>query len=258
MNPQDALTVVPSDAIVKQNRNVWSRDPSKSLGSTNTDGQRVYGSGLLNGIVEPHVFARFGRVSHHADFGFQSISITPCLYINDNLSVRAKDEAKFVSYLTTAKGTTRWFENPVSGRPFDNGRRETLQDVAGITISSVTVTEPSSAEIVQKFVDLLSNSPLIRHLESILNVQVGHKDFEDLVGWQSDYDLDSEGEEAEIKKAKVANERAAELFLECSVLDSLRKLSNVKSFSLKIDTKGRGDEIMKPRQKHLNIIRDLK
>ena len=257
VEPGDVSILVPGDAIVEQNRDVWSRDPSKSLGSTNTDGQRVYGSGLLNGIVEPHVFAQFEKVSYHANFCFKFISIAPSLHINDNFSIRAKDEAKFVSYLTTAKGTTRWFEEPVSGRPFDNGRRETIEDVAGITISSVTVTEPSSAEIVQKFVDLLSNSPLIRHLEVILNVQVGHKDLEDL-GWQSDYDLDSEEEAMDIEKAKVADKRATELFLECSVLDSLRKLSNVKAFSLKIATEGRGDKVMEPRQKHLKIIRDLK
>lgn len=257
VNPGDVSIVLPSDAMVKQNRDVRSRDRSKSLGSTNTDGQRVHEPGLLNGIVEPHVFARFEKVSYHADFCFKFFSIAPCLQINDNLSVRAKDEAKFVSYLTTAKGTTRWFEDPVSGRPFDNGRRETLEDVAGITLSSVTVTEPSSAEIVQKFVDLLSNSPLIRHLEVILNVQAGHTDLGD-PGWHSDYDLDSEEEAMEIEKADVANERATELFLECSVLGSLRKLSNVKNFSLKIATQGRGDKIMKPQQKHLKIIGDLK
>ena len=258
VNPGDAVRLIPRNVISKQIRDAWRHDPSKSLGFTDTNGQRVYESGLLDRILEPHIFARFEKVSYHADFCFKYTRTAPRLQVNDDLSVRAKDGAKFVSYLTTAKSTTRWFEDPISGRS-NNHRRETLEDVAGITISSVTNTEPSTAEIVQDFVDLLSNSPLIRHLEVILNLDVRHKDIKEVLTIRiSDYDLDSEEEARDVEKAKVANERATELFLESSVLESLGKLSNVKCFSLKVATKGRGDEIMTPRQKHLNIIRDLK
>ena len=224
VNPGDAVTDMPGNTIVEQTKGIWRHAPSKDFGSTDINGRTLYKSCLLDGLVEPHVFARFEKVSYHADFSFDFHSTGPSLYINDDLSVRAEDAARFVSYLTTAKSTTRWFEDPISSR-FDNGRRETLKDVAGITVSSVTITEPSTADIIQKFVDLLSNSPLIRHLEVILNLEVGLPDSLEDISVDSDSDSDSEqeakGAEKTIEKTEVASERGTELFLESGVLHCL-------------------------------------
>lgn len=255
------LTIDVNTDSVKQTKNIWRHGPSDGLGFTNTSGQRVYRSNLLNGLVEPHVFAQFQKVSYHADFSANFQRNAPTLHINDDLSVKAEDAAKFVSYLTTVKGTTRWFEDPVSSR-FDNGRRQTVRDVTGITVSSFTVAEPSTADIVQNFVDIISRSPLIRQLEFIVNFEAGLSDSPVDSSLDSDSDLDSEqkakGAEKRIEKAEMARERATELFMESGVLNCLCKLPNVKCFSLEVATLGRGGKIMKLRRKHLNIVRDLK
>lgn len=259
MDPGDALIDTPGNATMDPTREVWRHTPVKGLGIGNVNGQTVYESSPLDGSLEPHIFARFERVSYNAYFDFNlDHAASPSLYVNDDLSVRSEGAAKFVSYLTTAKGTTRWFEDPIPGRPFDNSPRETPQDVAHITISSVTATQPSTAEIILKFVNLLSISPLIRHLEFVLDIEARYNDSLDDLSWDSDNETDSERDATDDEKAAVANERATELFLESSVLDSLRTLSNVKCFSLVINTYGRGGEVMKPQQKHLKIIRDLK
>lgn len=60
-----------------------------------------------------------------------------------------------------------------------------------------------------------------------------------------------------LRKEDAANERATELFLESGVLNPLRDLSNVQTFSLMINTFARGGEFMEPKEKHLKIIGDL-
>lgn len=261
IKPGDASPEVHGYINIKRPWHVWRHDPSKGLGSTNTSGQKEYKSRLLDGYLEPHVFARFEKVSYRADFSLAFHRHAPRIHINDDLSVRAEDAVKFVSYLTTTKRTTRWFEDPISGRSH-HGRRETLKDVAGITISSITVTEPSPADVVQKLVDLLSNSPFIRHLEVRFYVafSAGPSFLEDL-SVNSDVDPDSE-QEAEnaktTKKREAASLRVTELFLESGVLNCLRKLSNVKYFSLVYATTPDALEIIKLQRKHLKIIRDLK
>ena len=252
VEPGDTITGITGNSVVLPSRKVWRHASSKGLGFTNTNGQTVYESALLDGTVEPHVFARFEKLSYYAEFEFMFDEAAPTLYINDDdLSVRADDAAKFVSYLTTAKSTTRWVEDPIPGRSFDNGVRETLDDVANVIISSITVFRPSTADILQKFVDLVSKSPLIRHLEVDLDTSViRESSIEDT---DSDYDLETDAAHnaKEDWKDMVCNERATELFLESGVLDRLRQLSNVKCFSLNFATDGR-------EQKHLNIIRELK
>lgn len=256
VNPGDAVTDGPGNAIVKPTKKVWRHAPINDISSTNSNGQTIYKSLPLDGPVEPHVFARFEKISYLADFTFEPDQAAPSLYVNDDLSVNDEDAAKFVSYLTTATSTTRWFEDPIPGRSFDNGRRETLQDVADITISSVSVSHPSTAGIIQNFVDLLSNSPFIRHLELTLTVEVRCKNPIDDLGSDSDDESDSQ-EAKDDEKVEVADERATELFLESGVLDPLRKLSNVKCFSFEIETM-RGIKFMEPKQKYLNMVGDLK
>lgn len=254
IHPGDTITEIPGNAVVIPSTMVWRHAPSKGLGFTNPNGQTEYESAVLDGTVEPHVFARYEKLFYYAGFNFQSDEAAPILVINSDLRVRADEAAKFASYLTTTKSTTRWVEDPIPGRAFDTGRRETLDDVANVTISSITTLEPSTADILQIFVDLVSRSPLIRHLEFVLELIVSCEySIEDV-----DSDGDSETAFAQKTKEEVFYERATEVFLESGVLDPLRQLSNVKCFSLSIAPHWRRAKVVKPEQKHLNIIRDLK
>ena len=259
IKPGDALLNDPASAIVKESGKVWRYDPFKGLGFTDTHGRTVYKSSALNGAVEPHVFAQFRKIHYKADFDFQLDSAAPGLYVDDDLDVNVEDAAKFASYLTTAKSTTRWVEDPLPGHCLDSGRRETLEDVADITISSVTITEPSTAEIVKKFVNLLSNSPFIHHLEFVIHVEVTcEADTDSDSSSDSDDETDSEKDKKDVLKWRVAYEKGTELFLESGVLDSLKDLTNVMCFSPKVATIGRGETPMKLQQKHVKILRDLK
>ena len=256
VQPGDALTDKPGNAGVEPSEKLWRHAPSTRLQLATFNGQTMYTTPSLDGVLEPHVFAQFEKISYLGVFDFSTSDGVPTLHINDDLRACAEDEHKFVSYLTAAKNITRWCEDPLPAGRSANGRRETIQDVADITISRVVVTQPSIADVIQKFVDLLSNSPVIRHLEFALDVEVPcNSSAENLVDYD---DGDSEQEAKHDEKWCVADERATELFLEAGVLDSLRTLSNVMSFSLEIQTWGRDGEFMKPKKKHLKMIRDLK
>ena len=253
----DALTDEPGNAIVKPSKKVWRNAPFPGPRSTNVNGQPVYEGPLLDGSLEPHVFARFERIRYVGEFDLLCDYAAPRLYVDDDLSVRGTDADGLLAYFNTSKSTTRWFEDPLPDGRSDKGLRETLNDVADITISRATVTKPSIvAGIIQKFVDLLSSSLFVRHLEIVLDVQVGCSSLSEIT--DSSNDEDPEQEAKDDVKTDVADQRATELLLESGVLDSLRSLSNVKSFSLRIDTPALSGKAIKPKKKHLKIIRGLK
>ena len=259
IKPGDALLNFPTSAVVKESGRIWRYDPFMDLGIADTQGRTVYKSSALDGAVEPHVFAQFRKIHYKADFDFQLDSTAPSLYVDDDLDVNVEDSAKFASHLTTVYSTTQWFEDPLPGHCFDSGRRETLEDVADITISSVTITEPSTADIVQKFVNLLSKSPFIHHLEFVIDIKVTcEADTSSDSSSDSDDETDSEKDEKDVRKWRVAYEKGTELFLESGVLNSLEDLTNVMCFSPKVATLGRGETPMKLQQKHVKILRDLK
>ena len=210
----------------------------------------------MDGSVEPHVFAQFERIAYSGNFNFH-VDSAPRLYFDDKLNVRAEDADKFLAYLTTAKSTTRWVEDPLPDGRYDKGLRETLADVADITISSITVTQPSTTDVIQNFVELLSTSPCIRDLEINLMIDAKcSKSFDDM---DSESDSSSSSEDLlDHDREYAANTRATELFLESGVLCPLSELSNVRTFSLKTATCGRGDFTDRLQQKHSDIIKDLK
>ena len=255
VQPGDALTDKPGNASVKPTKKLWRHVPSNRPHSAKLNGQTVYTTPSLDGVLEPHVFAQFEKISYLGVFDFFMDDDAPSLHINNDLRACAEDEARFVSYLTATKSTTRWCEDPLPAGRSDNDRRETLQDVADISISRVVFTHPSIANVIQKFVDLLSNSPVIRHLEFGLTICVKYSSSSESM---SSYGGDSETEAEYYDKDLVADERATELFLEAGVLNSLRNLSNVMNFSLAIQTEGRVSKFMEPKKKYLNMIQDLK
>ena len=252
VQPGDALIDTPGNASVKPSKKLWRHAPSSTLHSAKLNGQTVYTTPSLDGVLEPHVLAQYGKISYLGAFNFFHDDDAPSLHINNDLRACAEDEAKFVSYLTAAKSTTRWCEDTLPAGRYDNGRRQTLQDVADITISRLVVTQPSIADVIQKFVDLLSSSPVIRHLEFSLAVLAKCSSSSESMSTDSEQDAEY------YHKESVADERATELFLEAGILDSLRNLSNVMNFSLTIRTEGRASEFMEPKKKHLNMIQDLK
>ena len=252
VEPGDALTDTPGNAIVERSEKLWRHAPSNTLPSAKINGQTVYNTPSLDGVLEPHVFAQFRKISYIGLFDFTVDDDAPSFHINDDLRACAEDERMFVSYLTATKNVTRLRRNPLPAVRADKSPRPRLRD---ILYSEEVVTQPSVADIIQKFVDLLSNSPVIHHLEFVLNVCVNCSNIFETVDYDSE---DSEQEAKEDEKCDIANARAAELVLEAGVLDPLRNLSNVMSFSCRMETFDNDGEVMKPKKKHLKMIQDLK
>ena len=255
-----ALTANPGNAVVSQSMKIWR--PVTLLGRDvpNDQRQTVYEPSLPDDFIKPHVFAQFQKLYYYGHFDFSYDASAPTIHVNDDLSTSAEDETKFVSYLTTALSPTQLYEGPPLCLQDDIYIRkvfsQTLKDATDGPISSITVTNPSTADVFRKLGDLLSTSSFIRDLEFDLEVSVGcitslDEIFPDEDGyWEQQFILD--------QRAWIANERATELFLESGVLDPLRRLSNVKRFSLKAYTQAPLGLIMSPKKRYLSMMDNLK
>ena len=108
---------------------------------------------------------------------------------------------------------------------------------------------------VENLVFLLATLPRLFHFRFALGVIV--KPRMDLASSENG------GEDLDCLRRRLINERATELFIECGILDPLRKLSNVEHFDLEIDTEARGTRIyysglMVLRPEHARMARELK
>ena len=108
---------------------------------------------------------------------------------------------------------------------------------------------------VENLVSLLATLPRLRSLEFILflitPLDPRYYDEEDV-----------EGHSVSFEKSRVVGERATELFMECGILDPLRKLTNVEDFDFLIETQARklnkansGIMVLKP--EHAKMAQDL-
>ena len=249
-----ALTATPGNAVVSQSTKIWRHVKKKGRDVRNTQPQTVYKPYLASNLMQSHVFARFEKLYYNGRFDFSCDASAPAIQINDDLSTRAEDETKFTSYLTTAtcppqlfKGATHLLQDVCKQKP---------KGAAVSPMSGITVTNATTADVFRKLGDLLSTSSFIRDLEIHLDISVGCATWYDEIYpgedeyWEQRATLD--------QRTGAANERATELFLESGVLDPLRKLSNVKGFSLKIYTQGLDGLIMRPKEKHSCMMESLK
>ena len=111
---------------------------------------------------------------------------------------------------------------------------------------------------MENFVSLLATLPRLRQLSLTLVIEVNPN-----MDLPPDDEDDDEADSLILEKMKVANERATELFIECGMLDPLRKLSNVQKFDLEVlneDRKTTLDDpaIMVPNPKHARMAQELK
>lgn len=198
LQPGDVLCLNTGKDIVKASERVWRHNPLLDVGTTNLSGQTVYATPELDGVMEPHVLARFTKINFSLEFdwdpleagmtqqteGEQTALVAPSLFVNENLTVDPQDEAKLLAFY----------------------KRST---------------------IIHQLVKILSNSPHIVRLEIVLDIEV-------LAEYDSDFDSNSDENEETHKKMTVANKRAVELFLDSGLLAPLDKLSNVQSFGFDI------------------------
>ncbi len=91
------MNVQPGDVLRKR---LWRHNPLHGIGSKNSCGQTVYAKAELDGVMEPHVFARFKKIIF--EFELEALENrnprVPSLYINDDMTVNPEDEAKLLAF----------------------------------------------------------------------------------------------------------------------------------------------------------------
>ena len=125
-------------------------------------------------------------------------------------------------------------------------------------LKSATDCHLAPFQIVQEFVKLISNSPRIEHLEVALGVEL-EPDFGSGDGSFEGESWAHEDLKHEVKN-DVLNRRAYELLLESFVFEPLKNLVNVNYFDFDLAFVNFLPQriLFQPKQKHLDIIDDLK
>ena len=222
VRPGDALTEV-SEAFVKGSEDVWRHLPSEGFGRKNATGQTIYDTSEMKGAMEPHVFKRFQRVRYEAEFEYRETDSAPHIFIDRESRISNREETRLITHLKSA-----------------------------------TACNLAPVQIVQEFVNLIKNSPRIEHLEVALGVQL-EPDFgsgDESWGPESDVHLDPKHE----AKNELLNKRAYELLLEIGVFEPLKNLRNVYYFDFDLAFVNHLPQriLFQPKQKHIDIIDDLK
>ena len=121
-----------------------------------------------------------------------------------------------------------------------------------------------NSAVFQGLVRLISNSPLIKHLQICLNVEVfmdcNYSQGSDNDGSNVDNEGFTAGKRKIQKMTAAANERAAELFLESGLLDPLQTLSNVRSFAVIFERNAYRSigTLWQPPPRYASVIEELK
>lgn len=226
LQPGDVLCMKSGKDIVKASERVWRHNPLQDTGVLKPNGLTVYAKPELDGVMEPHVLARFKKITFDLDINWESETLdaetgrqtagdqdktAPSLFVNDNMTVNSQDEARLLAFY----------------------RRST---------------------ILHQLVKILSNSPDIVRLEILFDIEV-------LARYDMRSDSDSEDEQVDkdpARKMIAANERAMELFLDSGLLAPLEKLSNVRSFEFEYAALNCDCEHYKPKPKYARMLSDLK
>ena len=210
--------------IVEPSDKIWRSCPIHQAAESPVKGMGCKGVNL-GGTMEPHVFAKFEKIAFSADlFLFSNVQgggvSWPTLLVDDKFRTSLEDEDCLTARL---KGQ------------IDN--------------------RPPVSDIFQDFVNVLAKSPYISHLGVSLGVEIDamYNPMYDAIS----EDIDDHEEEIEERKINIANSRVVELILDASVLNPLKQLENVKRFSLSFDELPCNGVEFEPKQKHLDIIKDL-
>ncbi|KAM0796917.1 hypothetical protein BDR22DRAFT_500454 [Usnea florida] len=233
LQPGDVLCMKPCKDIVKASEKVWRHNPLDSIGTTNATGQTVYSKPSLDGVMEPHVLARFKRFAFELDINWEletlhaegsdaekdenrgkyikQHGVAPSLLVHENMTVDPQDEANLLAFY-------------------------------------------KHSTLIHQLVKILSNSPDIVSLDMSFDLQVLVRNDLDL-----DSDLDDDDQNgAQLKTEDVANGRAMEIFMDGGFLAPLEKLSNVRSFEFRFSSIIHNCEDYEPKPRHKRMLTELK
>ena len=211
LRPGDVLCMNAGNVIVKASTGVWRHNPLYGIGTKNQSGHTVYATPELDGFMEPHVLARFTQITfdlnllldedtmeatRQADLTQQgqknqNAQVPPSLFVNDNLTINPRDEAKLLAFykrstiihqlvkiLSNSSNIVRLnieLEIDVLAR-WDN-------DLDSDSDSESEEDEPSETTkknllANERAIDLFLDSGLLAPLEKLSNVQTFQVEFE--------------------------------------------------------------------------------
>ncbi len=128
---------------------VWRHNPLLGTGYTKRNGNQLYYTPVMKGLMDPHVFARFKKVHLQVKFYFDDQ--LPFLYINDDFTFSWK-EGKWIKGVFLDTTLVETFVKVLSNSHFLNQLSVHLEMGVGIAHSSGDTTEPpfSTKELEQQ------------------------------------------------------------------------------------------------------------
>ena len=168
----------------------WKHNPLKGIGRKNKAGAVIYDSRELRGDLEPHILAKFQKITFDAHFDEEDTGSMELWIDDDTHVIRDDDASRFQNLLTSSL---------------------VFKHLAKILSNSPRITHLD----IRLEVEVISTSNLILEDEEL----------DDLLE-----DSDDEDEERAIKVDRImeiANFRATELLLDSKIMKPLLKLKNV-------------------------------
>ena len=232
LQPGDVLCLKACKDIVKASEKVCRHNPLDGIGTTNGTGQTVYSKPRLDGVMEPHVLARFKKFAFELDINWEvdtldaegcdaekdenrgkyikQHGVAPSLFVHENMTVDPQDEANLLAFY----------------------RHSTL---------------------IHQLVKILSNSTDIVSLDMSFEFEVLVRN-----GLSGDSDSDDDEDQVYFKMADVANGRAMEIFMDGGFFAPLETLSNAWSFEFEFTRVNHDAKTYGPKPRHDKMLTDLK
>lgn len=229
LQPGDVLCMKTGKDIVKASERLWRHNPLNGTGTTDSTGLTVYSMPELDGVMEPHVLARFKRIAFELDCSWEMEALeaqvnrhmangekrtAPSLFINEDMTVNPWDEVKLLAFY----------------------RRSTM---------------------IHQLVRIVLNSPRLFRFRMTVDIEVLAR-YDMNMDSISDHEKDGYMSDLTLEKTQIASHRAIELFLDSGLLAPLEKLSNVQSFAFDITAADIERENYKPTPKHSKMLLDMK
>jgi hypothetical protein len=174
---------------------IWRYDPRKGVGFKNRKGDTIYKSPKLEGILDPHVFARFRKIKFDCYLDQDQLAAESSIWIDDTT-------------LTLNQSHVAEYQKAIERLPIYKGLVKILSHSQHIADLSVSLEA-----------DVRAMSTAIERAE----MDEPDTDDEEEEEWQ-------ELEERASKSQEAANEKAAEALMDSNMFDPLLKLSNVEHF----------------------------
>jgi len=128
-----------------RNENPWRHNPLKGVGKLNEKGQTIYNTPAMGGLMEPHVFARFQKITFDANFDFLSTQHIE-MWINDETFVVNPEDAANFRKILRSSTIIKDFVKIISNSPKINSLKIFLEVELMVSSSLMMEEVPSDDE----------------------------------------------------------------------------------------------------------------